>query len=107
MVALVANGITAETCEFLYKFTCVRLFKIKTAGRQRRKKSQDLNKKQTGKDFDKEYRDDMLSDHKKAVDKFQKGSTDLKDADLKNFASQTLPKLQMHQDSIKAIAGKK
>jgi putative membrane protein len=71
------------------------------------KKLDDLNKKQTGKDFDKEYRDDMLSDHKKAVDKFQKGSTDLKDADLKNFASQTLPKLQMHQDSIKAIAGKK
>jgi len=71
------------------------------------KKLDDLNKKQTGKDFDKEYRDDMLSDHKKAVDKFQKGSTDLKDADLKNFASQTLPKLQMHEDSIKAIAGKK
>jgi putative membrane protein len=71
------------------------------------KKLDDLNKKQMGKDFDKEYRDDMLSDHKKAVDKFQKGSSDLKDADLKNFASQTLPTLQMHQDSIKAIAGKK
>ena len=70
------------------------------------KKLDELNKK-TGNDFDKAYRDDMLDDHKDAVDLFQKGSSDLKDADLKNFASTTLPKLQMHLDSIKAIAGKK
>ncbi len=66
----------------------------------------ELNKK-SGKDFDKAYMNDMLDGHKKAVDAFQKGSTDLQDADLKNFASQTLPTIQMHQDSIKAIAGKK
>ncbi len=71
------------------------------------KKLDALNKKKTGKDFDKEYMDDMLDGHKKAVDKLQKGSTDLKDADLKNFATETLPTVQMHQDSIKAIAGKK
>ncbi|HEX5150702.1 MAG TPA: DUF4142 domain-containing protein [Parafilimonas sp.] len=70
------------------------------------KKLDDLNKK-SGKDFDKAYIDDMLDDHKKAVDAFQKGSTDLLDSDLKNFASQTLATIQMHQDSIKAIAGKK
>lgn len=66
----------------------------------------ELNKK-SGKDFDKAYMNDMLDGHKKAVDAFQKGSTDLQDADLKNFAAQTLPTIQMHQDSIKAIAGKK
>lgn len=71
------------------------------------KKLDNLNKKNAGKDFDKAYTDDMLDDHKDAVDIFQKGSTDLQDADLKNFASTTLPTLQMHQDSIKAIAGKK
>jgi putative membrane protein len=49
----------------------------------------------------------MLDGHKNAVDKFQKGSADLQDSDLKNFASQTLATIQMHQDSIKAIAGKK
>jgi putative membrane protein len=65
-----------------------------------------LNKK-SGKDFDKAYTNDMLDGHKDAVDAFQKGSNDLQDADLKNFASQTLPTIQMHQDSIKAIAGKK
>ncbi len=71
------------------------------------KKLDNLNKKTAGKDFDKAYIDDMLDGHKKAVDKLQKGSTDLKDADLKNFATQTLSVVQMHQDSIKAIAGKK
>ena len=71
------------------------------------KKLDDLNKKKTGKDFDKAYQDDMVGDHKDAVNAFQKGSKDLKDADLKNFATQTLPTIQMHLDSIKAIAGKK
>jgi len=70
------------------------------------KKLDELNKK-SGKDFDKAYMNDMLSDHKDAVDKFQKGSNDLQDSDLKNFATQTLPTLQMNQDSIKAITGKK
>ena len=70
------------------------------------KKLDNLNKK-SGKDFDKAYMDDMLAGHKNAVDKFKKGSSDLKDTDLKNFAAQTLPTIQMHQDSIKAIAGKK
>jgi putative membrane protein len=73
-------------------------------------KSQDkldnLNKK-SGKDFDKAYTDDMLDDHKDAVDAFEKGSKNLQDADLKSFATQTLPTIQMHRDSIKAIAGKK
>lgn len=71
------------------------------------KELDNLNKKKVGKDFDKAYQDDMLDDHKGAVDAFQKGSTDLKDADLKNFAGQTLATIRMHQDSIKAIAGKK
>ena len=65
-----------------------------------------MNKK-TGKDFDKAYIDDMVAGHRKAVNKFEDGSKHLDDADLKNFATQTLPTLQMHQDSIKAIAGKK
>ena len=66
----------------------------------------DLNKK-SGKDFDKAYINMMIDDHKKDVDKFKKGSTDVKDSDLKNFASETLPVIQMHLDSIQAIGGKK
>lgn len=66
----------------------------------------DLNKK-SGKDFDKAYINLMVDDHKKDVDKFKKGSTDLKDTDLKNFAAETLPVVQMHLDSIQAISGRK
>lgn len=77
-----------------------------TLSNDSQKKLDDLNKK-SGRDFDKEYEDDMLSGHKKAVDKFEDGSKNLKDADLKNFATQTLPTIQMHQDSIKSISGKK
>jgi putative membrane protein len=66
----------------------------------------DLNKK-TGNDFDKAYIKMMIDDHKKDVDKFKKGSENLKDPDLKNFAAETLPVIQMHLDSINAIGGKK
>lgn len=69
-------------------------------------KLKELNKK-TGNDFDKAYMNDMLEGHKNAAEKLQKGSTDLQDTELKNFASTTLPTVQMPQDSIKAIAGKK
>ena len=75
-------------------------------GDEAKKDMEDLNKK-SGKDFDKAYINLMIDDHKKDVDKFKKGSTDLKDADLKNFAAETLPVVQMHLDSIQAIGGKK
>lgn len=70
------------------------------------KDMEDLNKK-SGKDFDKAYVNMMIDDHKKDVDEFKKGSADLKDSDLKNFAAETLTVIQMHLDSIQAIGGKK
>ncbi len=70
------------------------------------KKLDKLNNKKAGKDFDDAYVNDMVEGHKKAVDKFEKGSNKLQDADLKNFATQTLPVIQMHKDSIMAINGK-
>jgi len=63
----------------------------------------DLGKK-TGKDFDKAYVKMMLDDHKKTVDMFKKEANDAKDTDLKTWATSTLPTLQMHLDSIKAIS---
>lgn len=71
------------------------------------KKLDKLNQTAAGKDFDKAYTDDMVDGHKKAVEKFEKGSENLKDSDLKAFASATLPVITIHYDSIKAIAGKK
>ena len=60
-------------------------------------------RKTSGKNFDKEYMDMMVKDHKETVAKFQKASQNLDNNDLKTWASNTLPKLQMHLDSAQAI----
>lgn len=57
----------------------------------------------SGKEFDRDYMKMMVDDHQEDVDKFEKCSTDGKDADLKAFASKTLPVLRAHLDSAKAI----
>ena len=65
----------------------------------------DLQKK-SGSDFDKMYMDMMLDDHKDDIKEFQKAGNNCKDADLKNFAITTLPVLEKHLDSAKAITAK-
>ena len=62
----------------------------------------DLMKK-TGKDFDKAYMNQMVKDHKDAVDLFQKESNDSKDSTMKTFAANTLPTLQKHLTAAEAI----
>lgn len=64
-------------------------------------KINDLGKKK-GKDFDKAYVDMMVSDHKDAVDAFQKENSNTADADLKAFTAETIPVLQKHLDEAKA-----
>lgn len=59
--------------------------------------------KMSGKDFDKHYIDMMVDDHQEDVDKFEKAANGLSDPDLKAWASNTLPTLRAHLDSIKAI----
>jgi len=66
------------------------------------KKADDLSKK-SGKAFDKAYVDAMVDGHESAVKLFTDASQNCKDADLKAFATKTLPTLKMHLDSIKAI----
>jgi len=77
-----------------------------TISDKNQKNIDDLSKK-TGTDFDKAYVNMMLKDHKKVVDMFKKEGDDAKDPDLKSWVNSTLPTLQMHLDSIKAIADKK
>lgn len=50
----------------------------------------------TGKDFAKGYMTAQVSDHEKTVNLFQKEATSGQDADLKSWASKTLPTLQEH-----------
>jgi putative membrane protein len=73
--------------------------------KEEQKHVDDLQKK-SGNDFDKMYMDMMLDDHKDDIKEFQKAGKNCKDADLKNFAISTLPVLEKHLDSAKAITGK-
>ena len=64
---------------------------------QQKMKSQLMEK--SGAEFDKDYMDMMVSDHKDDIAAFEKASTDAKDADIRNFAAKTLPVLKTHLDS--------
>jgi len=57
----------------------------------------------SGAAFDKSYMEMMVKDHKKAVVLFTKGSKNAKDAQIRSFATKTLPTLKMHSDSARAI----
>ncbi|PWT71851.1 MAG: DUF305 domain-containing protein [Bacteroidetes bacterium] len=59
-----------------------------------------------GKDFDKAYMNMMVNDHEKDVAEFRKAADNLSDSTIKDFATRTLPTLEMHLDSAKAIAKK-
>jgi len=56
-----------------------------------------------GASFDKAYMKDMVEDHEKDVADFQKQANSATDPDVRAWASQTLPVLQKHLDSAKAI----
>src|SRR4030095_15116416 len=60
--------------------------------------------KLSGADFDKQYMDAMVSDHKEDIKKFQRIADKGKDADLKQFASQTLPTLKEHLQLAESTA---
>jgi putative membrane protein len=77
-----------------------------TLNDKHQKEIDDLNKK-SGTDFDKAYMKMMVDDHEKDVKEFEKAGNDAKDPDLKSFVMKTLPTLQKHLDSAKAISGKK
>ncbi len=62
--------------------------------------------KLSGADFDKEYVKAMVEDHEKDVAAFENVSKTAADADVKAFATKTLPTLKMHLEMIKAMAEK-
>ncbi len=74
-------------------------------GDDHKKHMEDLAKK-TGKDFDKSYMDMMADDHGKVVDMFRKESENAQDAELKAFASETLPVLIKHEEQAKTLKDK-
>lgn len=70
------------------------------------KSTKDRLSKLSGEQFDRAYMKDMVKDHTKDVAEFKKASSNAKDADIKSFASQTLPTLEDHLKEAQSIAPK-
>lgn len=56
--------------------------------------------------FDQDFAKHMVSDHEEAVALFTKASKELKNKDLKDFATKTLPTLQHHLEMAKKLPQK-
>jgi putative membrane protein len=69
-------------------------------------KTQTQLSSKSGAAFDKAYMSDMVKDHTKDVAEFQKASKSVKDPDLKNWATKTLPVIQDHLKMAKEVNGK-
>lgn len=67
------------------------------------KREKDKLAKMQGAEFDKAYIDAMVKDHKKVISQFEKQAKDGKDAELKSFAAQTLPKLREHLEHAQQL----
>jgi putative membrane protein len=57
----------------------------------------------SGAEFDKEFVQQMIKDHKKTIDLFEDASKDAKDSDVKSFADKTLPTLRGHLQQAEAL----
>ena len=66
------------------------------------KRKLDRLAKKTGADFDKDYMDQMVDDHQKAVRDFRGMAKNAKDSDVKAFAATTLPVLEQHLQMAKS-----
>jgi putative membrane protein len=62
------------------------------------KHQEEINKlaKLQGAEFDRAFAEQMVKDHKAAIDLFESESKNGKDAEIKDYARQTLPNLKQH-----------
>jgi putative membrane protein len=67
------------------------------------KRHESLKTTAAGAAFDKEYLEDMISDHEKALALFGEETQNGKDAAIKAFADKTLPALQEHLKAARAL----
>jgi len=63
----------------------------------------DMLKSKKGAEFDQEYINMMVDDHQEDVEKFSDESTKGTDADVKAFATKTLPVLKKHLQHVKMV----
>jgi len=80
---------------------------VPTTLTDKEQKGYDKLAKMQGKDFDKAYTKCMVKDHKKVICKFKKEAKKGDDAELKTWASNTIPSLEHHkhmsEETCKAI----
>lgn len=57
----------------------------------------------SGEAFEEDYIDLMVKDHDRAVSLFEDAASDAKNADLRAFASKTLPTLKMHLEEARTL----
>jgi len=67
-----------------------------------RDKMEDLQKL-SGRDFDKKYIDEMIDDHEKDVRDLENKAENASNADVKAWASKTLPTVRQHLERAKSI----
>ena len=60
-------------------------------------------KDKKGSDFDKAYVKGMIKDHEEDIKVFKDAADKVNDAEVKTFINNTIPTLEHHLDSIKAI----
>lgn len=68
------------------------------------KRAQGKLEKLSGAEFDQQYAKDMLEDHAADIKKFEKASQNVEDTDVKQYATEILPKLQAHLQHTVAAA---
>ena len=60
-----------------------------------------------GSEFDRQYKMQMVKDHKTTLDLFENEAKDGRDADLKAFANKLVPTLRHHLTMAKKLNGEK
>jgi putative membrane protein len=73
-----------------------------TVGNENQRKLENFNDK-TGADFDKEYMDQMVKDHKEAIDEFEDQAEEGNDPEIKSWASSKLTALRQHLQEAERI----
>lgn len=63
-----------------------------------------FEKETAGPEFDKKFATEMLKDHQKDIKKFERAAEKLKEADVKEYAQNMLPKLREHLEKAQAVA---
>jgi putative membrane protein len=66
-----------------------------------------FQQQEAGKDFDRDYMEQMIEDHKAAVELFESAADDEKfDLDMRSYAKRTLPALRDHLKEAQTIQSK-